>query len=375
MQKLGLHLAVNSVSFGQVSTLILKTLFEREKAGKLDLDLYFFPIGQVDLSSQDKDAEFEQWLNSKAIKGMESWNRDYPCLKLWHLSDATSSFTNKKQTLISFYELDSPTRPEISAANNNKTLFTSQYTVDLFKSFGCHDVHYLPPVFDSRNFKKLDKKFFHDGRIVFSLNGKFEKRKHTAKVIQTWIKKYGGNSKYVLQCSVYNPFLVQQTPQGIVDHNNQFMANAVNGNKPFNVVFYPNQPLNSQYNEFLNSANIVLGCSGGEGIDLPALTSVGLGKHAVILNTNGYKSWATKENSVLINPSGKEDVYDQVHFHKGQPYNQGQIFSFNPDEFISGCEEAIKRAESNPMNTEGLAIQENFSIDKFVDNILKLTLE
>lgn len=375
MKSLGLHLPTNSVSFGQLSTIITRTLFEREKAGKLDLDLFLFPIGQVDLSSQKKDEEYEKWLHSKIVKGLESWKRDYPVLKLWHLSDATSSFTNKIQTLISFYELDSPTKAEINVCKNNKTLFTSQYTVDLFKNFGCDNVHYLPPVFDSYNFNRIDKKFHVDGRIVFSLNGKFEKRKHTDKIIKAWIKKYGGNSKYVLQCAVYNPFLVQQTPQGVVDHNNQFISQAVNGNKPFNVVFYPPQQSNISYNELLNSANISIGFSGGEAIDLPCFQSVAMGKHAVILNCNGYKSWATKENAVLIDPSGKEDAYDGVFFHKGQAYNQGQIFSFDETAFIDGCEQAIKRAEVNPLNSEGLKLKDVFSVDKFVDNILKLTLE
>ena len=81
---------------------------------------------------------------------------------------------------------------------------------------------------------------------------------------------------------------------------------------------------NAKYNDFLNSGDIVIGGSGGEGWGLPEFHSVGLGKHAVITDGTGYKSWATDENSCLIKPGKKEEIYDNVFFHKGAPYNQGR---------------------------------------------------
>jgi hypothetical protein len=52
---------------------------------------------------------------------------------------------------------------------------------------------------------------------------------------------------------------------------------------------------NSIYNEFLNSADIILGMSGGEGFGLPEFQSIALGKHAVLLNAHAYKTWAPSE--------------------------------------------------------------------------------
>ena len=112
--------------------------------------------------------------------------------------------------------------------------------------------------------------------------------------------------------------------------------------------------------------------SGGEGWGLPEFQSVGLGKHSVILNAHSYKGWANEKNSVLIEPSGKIPAYDNMFFKKGQPFNQGNINTFNEDEFIAACEEAIKRVESSPLNTSGLKIQENFTSSKTLDHLLKL---
>ena len=62
--KLTFELAVNGLSFGQTSTLILRTIFDRIKAGA-DYDVNLFPIGGgFDLSTQKEDKEFEQWINS-----------------------------------------------------------------------------------------------------------------------------------------------------------------------------------------------------------------------------------------------------------------------------------------------------------------------
>jgi hypothetical protein len=367
-QTINLELPVNNLSFGQVSTLFLKTIFERTKSNpNYEYDFSLFPIGNIDLSSQKVEEDFKQWINSLIIKGLESHKRDIPTFKLWHLQGSLTSLSNE-QILLTFYELDNPTKIELNIANNQKkVLLTNNFACSVFKIFGVES-SYIAPAFDSYNFSKLDKVFHTDGRIVFNLCGKFEKRKHHAKVIQSWIKKYGNNPKYALQCAIFNSFL---TPE----QNNQLIGQAIGGNKPFNVSFYPAMKENFIYNEFLNSADIIIGMSGGEGIDLPVFQSVGIGKHSVILNAHAYQDWANDENSVLLNPSGKEPVYDNMFFQQGSPYNQGNIFTWNEDEFIVGCEKAIDRVNNNKINTKGLELQQIFNKDKFVDSILEYSLK
>ena len=212
--KLGLHLPLNSVSFGQTSTLLLKTIFEREKNGDNSTDWYLFPIGQVDLSSQKEDQEFNAWVQSKIVKTYERFSRDIPTLKLWHLNGSFESVSNKPN-LLSFYELDKPTPIELNIARNSNAIFTSKYTCDTFDIFGV-ETKYLPLAFDSYNFHEIKRTFHNDGRIVFNLCGKFEKRKHTEKIIRAWIKKYGGNRKYVLQCAIHNAFFNEQQNHQVI---------------------------------------------------------------------------------------------------------------------------------------------------------------
>ena len=207
--------------------------------------------------------------------------------------------------------------------------------------------------------------FYKDDRICFLLVGKYEKRKGHTKALQAWAKKYGNNKKYHLQCAVYNGFI-----NG--DLNNQLVSTALDGEKYYNISFLPPQETNAAYNDFLNSSNIIIGMSGGEGWGLPEFQSVALGKHGVILNAHGYKGWATAENSTLVEPSGKVDCVDNLFFKKGDDYNQGKIFTWEEDDFIEACEQAISKYESSQVNEEGLKLQEEFTYSRTLDEILKV---
>jgi len=352
------NVPLNSVSFGQVSLTWLREIF------KLGHEPCIFPVGnQVDLSTQEIDKDFQEWIQKGIDKALTTHSRKTPIIKLWHLNGSFESLS-EKQVLFSFYELDSPTPAELNIAKNHTTVFSSEYSCEVFNAMGC-DTKYIPLGYDTHNFKRTEKSYFNDGRIVFNIVGKVEKRKRHEKAIKAWAKKFGNNKKYYLQCAIYNPFFSEQD-------NSALVSRILEGQKYFNVNFLGFMAKNSIYNDFLNSCDIMLGVSGGEGWGLPEFHTVGLGKHAVILNAHSYKGWANESNSVMLNPSEKIDCYDGVFFKPNQPFNQGRIFDFDEDEFIARCEEAIERHESNPVNEEGLKIQDNFKVEDTVKSILEL---
>lgn len=358
MSNFSLNLPINSVSFGQVSLSLLREVYSRKMTPNI------FPIGKVDLSTSKDGEDFKKWLSFCIQKAPEHHSRDIPAVKLWHLAGGFES-VSKNQLLISFYELDSPTQFEKNVACSNVTAFSSKYTCEVFKKAGI-DTFHLPLGFDSHNFSSIDKTWFDDGRITFNLCGKFEKRKNHAKVIKAWLKKFGNDARYSLQISCYNHFLTQE-------QNSQIINSLVSDKVYFNVNNVGWIQTNELYSDFLNSGDIIIAMSGGEGWGIPEFTSVALGKHAVVLNAHGYKDWATNENAVLVNPSNKEEVYDNIFFKKGQNINQGNIFSFNEDEFIAGCESVIERVKQNRKNVNGLKLQEDFSYSKTLNSLLALS--
>jgi hypothetical protein len=88
MKTLPFNLVVNPVSFGQVSTAILRELKERKQ------DIILSPIAnQFDLSAQPENPEFEEWLK-EAVDGFTSkHSRKNRVFKLWHLNGSLESFS------------------------------------------------------------------------------------------------------------------------------------------------------------------------------------------------------------------------------------------------------------------------------------------
>ena len=113
---LSFHCPLNSVSFGQVSVALLREVHKRE------IDALVALIGdKPDLSSQQRDAEFFQWLEG-ALKNFNSnHTSDRSSFKLWHLNGSLSLLSDN-QCLMTFYELDSPTKSELNIAKFNKKI-------------------------------------------------------------------------------------------------------------------------------------------------------------------------------------------------------------------------------------------------------------
>ena len=356
MNKLIFKCPINSVSFGNVSINIMRELFKKE------LSVSHFPIGQFDASVYDKiNNEFKEWLQTSSNNRFKTLDKNSPTVQLWHINGSENRIT-KESHLITFYEVDEPTESEKNIVNiHDSVMFSSSYAAKIFKSIGCENVKYLPIGFDP-DFHRTDKKYL-EGKIHFGLMGKFEKRKHTARIIRAWAKKYGNNYNYQLSCCITNPFLKPEQLNQLINH-------ALEGKRYGNINFLPFLKTNSEVNEFLNAIDIYLGgLSGAEGWNLPSFNATALGKWSIVLNATSHKDWANDKNSILVEPSGKIPCYDNQFFHQGQPFNQGNIYDFNDEEVIMKMEEAEEKCKTE--NTEGLKLQNEFSYGKTVDKLLE----
>lgn len=347
---------INNLSFGQVSIALLREFYVK------GLQPCLFPIGgKVEVGSQKIDEDFKKWIESCMRKGLAAHSRRIPAFKLWHLHDYDS--VSEKQLLYSFYELDSPTQVELNIARNqNKLAFSNDYSCSQFTNMGINSVVKIPLGFDSTNFsRKGDNK--NENKITFNLLGKFEKRKHHAKVIKAWLKEFGNKPEFFLNCAIYNPFF---SPED----NKNVCSGVIEGKHYFNIQFFNFIESNAAYNDFLNHGNIVIGMSGAEGWGLGEFQSIALGKHGVILDAHGHKEWANNDNATLVRPSNMIDAYDGTFFHKGQIFNQGSIFDWKDEDFIAGCYKAIKQYRNAPLNSKGIELQSRFTYSKMADSVI-----
>lgn len=345
---------INPLSFGNVAINLLREMWRK------NIEIGLFPIGKVDVSSFKLDPDFANWMQNAINNRFLFLKKDVPCLKLWHLNGSDNRKT-EKQYLISFYETSEPTFVEKTLTRlQTKALFSSSYAVKTFEQTGCDNCATYQLGFDE-DFHITNKKYLPE-RIHFGLMGKFEKRKHTAKIIQTWLEKYGNNPKYLLSCCVTNPFLQE-------DQMKQLIASTLQGNRYSNVNFLPYLQTNEEVNDFLNAIDIDLtGLSGAEGWNLPAFNATCLGKWSIVLNATSHKDWANEINSILVEPNGTLPIYDGIFFRENEMYNQGIMWDWSKEAVFEAFEKAEQKVGT--VNENGINLSKEFTYEKTLNKIL-----
>ena len=351
-----LEVPINRLSFGNVAFNIVRELYKRE------YPIGIFPMGESDFSAFDLDDGLKEYFEDSINNRFDFYSKDVPSFKLWHLNGAENRKT-AQQYLFTFYECSEPTAIESKIASaQDHVFFSSNDARDNFSTVGVRNSSFVPLGLDE-DFKTTGKEYLED-RVHFGLMGKFENRKHTQKIIRAWLKKYGNNNKYLLTCCITNPFFKPEQMTGLLNDTLQ-------GKHYNNINFLPPLGKNSEVNEFLNSIDIDLtGLSGGEGWNLPAFNATCLGKWSIVLNCTSHKDWATKENSILIEPSGLMPCSDGVFFHNGQPFNQGNFYTWTEEEAIEAMGKAEKKV--GQINAEGVKLGDKMTYSKTVDSILSL---
>jgi len=354
--KLLVNAPINALSFGNVSVNILRELFKK------NIDLIFFPIGdKAEMEAFDKiEPDFVKYLQAATNDRYSKISKDIPSLKLWHIFGSETRYS-KNQSLFTFHEVSEVTNIEKNLLSLQDRIFvSSNYTKNIFNLNGLDNVTHVPLGFDN-DFQITNKTYLQD-KIHFGILGKFENRKNTARIIKSWLKLFGNKPEYQLSCAITNPFLDKARFQ------NELLK-VLEGKQYNNLNFVPYMQTNSEVNDYLNSIDIDLGgLSGAEGWNLPSFNATALGKWSVVINATAHKDWATKDNSILIEPSSLKDCYDDVFFKKGQSFNQGQFFDISDQEMDNAILKSLSYAKTP--NPEGLKLQKQFTYEKTVETIL-----
>lgn len=349
-----LELPINGLSFGQVSFGILKEIFDRKMMPNI------FPIGNVDLAAYELTQDFFEWLKFCINKSKTFYSRDFTNIKLWHIFDSERC-VSKKNVLFTFHETDRFTPTEVNIMKNmDQVLFSTTYASEIAQRQGLKNVDVCHPYLDTKHVFKTETPPVN--ATSFLLIGKFEKRKHTERIIKLWASLFANDPKYRLNCLVNNPFIQ-------AEKLNELILQMFNGNIPWNINFLPRFEKNDQVNFIMNNSDIDLsGLSGAEGFNLPCFNMLALDKVAVVLNAHAHKDYVDGTNAILVEPRGKMPIYDGSFFMQGNPYNQGEMFDFDDNQVIEAIKLAVEKNNSSEKLTSDLSSR--FSVSKTVDKLL-----
>lgn len=355
-KQFNIELPINRLSIGQLSYGILNELFER------GLEPNIFPLHQIDLDSFIVKEGFSDWLTKCIEKAPREFSTEDATISIWHINGSHKRMS-KRNILWTFHETDRLTVAEQNILKNyDVVLASSKYTQSVFSSY-LSNVAYCPAFFDDLHFFRTNRSYKDDDCIEFCLIGKLERRKHTIDTLIGWGNKYANNPKFKLNACIFNPFLPPEE-QG------QDIYRAFNGRIPTNINLLPFQATNIQLNDLMNKSDIHISCSGAEGWSLPIFNALCLGKQVIAMNAHSHKDFCNSENSILIEPTGMDSIYDNKFFRPGDNFNQGDFYLFSQKDFHDALDKAV--LASKERNTNGEKLKDIFSVKNTVDTMLSL---
>jgi len=312
-------------------------------------DVCLFPINGIGLECFElKDSDIEIIKNSLRYS-KEYYNRNNPTLKYFHIRGSEDS-VGRNPSLFTYHETNRLTNYEKNILSQQDKVFVSnRYTQSVFLDHNIQSI-YAPLGFDSESFFEIEKREDEKEVLTFGLKGKLEQRKNTIRVIKAWVKVFGGDPRYRLDCSIHNAFMSNE------EQSSMIINSLPDKRLPWNVNILPYSSTNSEYNLVLNNTDIELtGMSGGEGFNLPLFQSLCLGKQAIVLNAHAHKDYCNSSNSILIEPNGMVDAVDDRFFIEGEDINQGEWHDFKDSDLIDAMLVAAKTGRK--YNHEGVKLK------------------
>jgi hypothetical protein len=367
MSNFSLQVPINGTSLGQVSTNLLYELFSRK------LEPNIFPIAGIDLSSYEDiiPEQFMAWLQLCTQKSLKDFKRTEPSLRIWHINGSQDSIS-KNPFLYFFHELDQLTATEKNILNSyDKVASPCSFTEEVCKEYGVDNHKTINLGYNSLAFKETEVKKYENNEIVIALAGKFEKRKHTASIINLLKNKFGNDKRFKIHLHIFNPFF-HQDPNKSMEINKMKVVEACDGDVPHNMIFMPYFRKLTELNQAYNIADIVVDGSGGESWSLPSFHMAGLGKQCVVNFNSGIKEWATDSNSIKVAPNGKISAIDNLFFQQGSPFNCGNIYDLDIENMSTSLDSAVKNVLDGKINEGGKKLPSQFTDAKFCDEILEL---
>lgn len=352
---------LSPTSMGQMSAGILAEMFKR------NLTPSIFPIGQIDLSQFNAPEGFVPWLDFCLKQANLRFKRNNPSLRYFHIAGSHAAIGDRSR-LYTVHETDKLTETEINLLKRHDSVMVpSKYNQEVFAKHGI-GAGIAQNFYDERHIYKIGRN--ERDYVTWGLIGKMETRKHTARIIDAWCSKFGGNRDHRLNLNIFNMHIFNDAPP---EHrfalHKQKIQEALKYELPWNVNFLPFfSP--EELNKCINQTDISLsGLSGAEGFNLPLINSLCLGQKAIVLNAHAHKDYADSENSILVEPSGTRELLDGFFFKKDSPFNVGNFYVWEKEDVMAAMDKALAAPE--PDKQKAAELGKKFSVSACVDALLE----
>lgn len=339
--QLVLQCVLNHLSYGQVGY-----NFSKELANKVDLRI--LPIARP-------DRPLSKEMSESISKGV-SYNKESPCLKIWHEFDLFNRPTKGIYYAMPIFEVNKfPDQSIESLKKVDRIIVNSTWAQAVIQDQVGVNSDVVPLGVDTSIYKVMDVPKRRP--YVFLHIGKMERRKNQDKIIKAFDMafKYEDVELWLMW---QNNFLNDKQRE----YYNQLVNESSSRNKIRIVQPAPNS---TEVARIINMADCGVFPSSAEGFCLPALECLACGKQLITTNYSAMPDYCNDSNSFLL-----KDLKQVPSIDPDWPQFNGNSTwaSINVAELAHYMNEAYKRGKT--LNEEGIKTAESFTWEKSTERLL-----
>ena len=295
MQKININCPIGKTGYGITSLNIIKQLH------LLGADVSLFPIG----NNMELNGEEEKPIIQKMLSGVDTFDKDAPCLKIWHQHDLASRIGSGEYFCYPFFELDTLNTRERHHINTCDHIFTSSSWAKniLLNNNISIPITIAPLGVDTNIFKIPNKIKLDTGSYVFGHVGKWEKRKSQDFLLRAFELAFEVNDNVELRLLPHNMFLRKEEEAKWLDlvRNNKLKDK---------IKIYNRLPTQYQLADFIYNIDCGVFLSRAEGWNNEILEFMAMNKPIIATNYSAHTEYCTENNSYLVHVEDQEIAED-----------------------------------------------------------------
>jgi glycosyltransferase involved in cell wall biosynthesis len=292
----------NSTGYGITSTNILLALSSK------NIDLRLFNIGSISVDTPEVETVVKALLN----KADTDWNKNDPCLKIWHQHDLATRIGRGKYGALIFFEVDQLLPREKTMINNLDVVFVASKwaKVVLEKNDITIPIVVSPLAVDTEIFRDHEHgNVFKKEAYRFINIGKWELRKGHDFLLEAFNKAFEKEDNVELVMINHNPFLSAQENQIWTD----MYKTSKLGDK---ITILPRVTTQVDLAKVIRDTDCGIFPARAEGWNNEILEVMALNKPVITTDYSAHTEYCTPENSFLIDIDDLTEA-DDGKFFKG----------------------------------------------------------
>lgn len=301
MQKINMVCPIGVTGYGITSFNIYRNLRE-------NLDICLFPIGNVQIDSEEYKANLIEDINRQS-----NFNNNDTTLKIWHQYDLATRVGNGKYLALTFFEVDKLKPVEIRMINNTDAIFVaSKWAADVLRNNGVTTQIIVSPLgIDPKTFNleavQETQSKRSNNNYIFCNVGKWEIRKGHDILIECFNKAFSSNDDVELWMLNFNPFLSQEENMSWVNLYKQSKL----GDK---IKIIPRVSKHAELAKLISLTDCGVFPARAEGWNNEIPEFFALNKPVITTNYSAHTEYCTKDNSYLVDIDSTEPAKDDKFF-------------------------------------------------------------